>query len=288
MAIHPTAIVLSKNIPSSVDIGPFTIISENVIIGENVTIESHVFIDAGVRIFEDAKVHTGARLRKGCTIESIVTVGENSVIKEGIFLHIGSLIHAGANVGMDVPPYAIISATEGTITGYVDAGPDIKNTDSGLMAKEQVISRVRGVKLFELPNHLDLRGNLTVGEFNNDLPFLPKRYFLVYGVASERIRGEHAHYNCHQFLICIHGTCSVIADDGYERQEFRLDRPNQGLHLPPMTWGVQYKFLRDAVLLVFASENYDPEDYIRDYSKFQALQQNQWGPPGGSGRAPNV
>jgi len=140
---------------------------------------------------------------------------------------------------------------------------------------DQETTRVRGVRVHELPNHLDMRGNLSVGEFEKDLPFYPKRYFLVYGVTNERIRGEHAHRNCHQFLLCAHGACSVIADDGSYRQEFRLDHPYFGLYLPPMIWGIQYKFTRDAVLLVFASEHYDSEDYLRNYAEFRALANSQ-------------
>ena len=60
-------------------------------------------------------------------------------------------------------------------------------------------------------------------------------------------------------------------DDGTERREYVLDRPDRGLHLPPMTWGIQYKYSRDAVLLVFASDYYDADDYIRDYAEFRAL-----------------
>jgi hypothetical protein len=32
-----------------------------------------------------------------------------------------------------------------------------------------------------------------------------------------------------------------------------------------MIWTTLYRFSRDAILLVFASAHYDPEDYIRDY-----------------------
>lgn len=59
-----------------------------------------------------------------------------------------------------------------------------------------------------------------------------------------------------------------MADDGNVRQEFVLDGPNLGIYLPPLTWGVQYKYSSDAVLLVFASHVYDANDYIRDYSDF--------------------
>jgi hypothetical protein len=62
-----------------------------------------------------------------------------------------------------------------------------------------------------------------------------------------------------------------VADDGVNRREFLLDRPNLGIYLPPMTWGTQYKYSSDTVLLVFASDYYDASDYIRDYSEFKAL-----------------
>jgi UDP-2-acetamido-3-amino-2,3-dideoxy-glucuronate N-acetyltransferase len=62
-----------------------------------------------------------------------------------------------------------------------------------------------------------------------------------------------------------------VADDGINRQEFLLDRPYVGVHLPPMVWGIQYKYSADAVLLVFASHYYDSADYIRDYSEFRQL-----------------
>jgi UDP-2-acetamido-3-amino-2,3-dideoxy-glucuronate N-acetyltransferase len=77
-----------------------------------------------------------------------------------------------------------------------------------------------------------------------------KRYFIVFDVPSMETRGEHAHRECHQFLICVRGSCAVVADDGKNRQEFLLDRPDVGVHLPPMVWGIQYKYSADAVLLV--------------------------------------
>lgn len=115
----------------------------------------------------------------------------------------------------------------------------------------------------------DPRGDLSVGEFANEVPFIPKRYFVVFNVPSQNIRGEHAHYECHQFLICITGTCSVIVDDGDLRREVELNSPDMGIYIPPLTWGVQYKYSSEAVLLVFASDTYNENDYIRDYSEFK-------------------
>ena len=126
-------------------------------------------------------------------------------------------------------------------------------------------------KLIELRKVIDTRGNLTAGEFGKSIPFQVKRFFMIYQVPLVDVRGEHAHRKCHQFLICTRGRTSVIADDGKRREEFLLDRPDFGLHLPPMVWGVQYKYSPDAVLLVFASEYYEADDYIRDYGEFLAL-----------------
>jgi hypothetical protein len=90
----------------------------------------------------------------------------------------------------------------------------------------------------------------------------------VFDVPSKEIRGEHAHRHCHQFLICIKGSCSVVVDDGRTRAEVLLNRPNLGLHVQPLVWATEYKYTPDAVLLVLASDVYKAEDYIRDYDLF--------------------
>jgi hypothetical protein len=65
----------------------------------------------------------------------------------------------------------------------------------------------------------------------------------------------------------------VVTDDGTSRHEVVLDSPAKGVHIPAMVWATEYKFTRDAILLVLASEYYDPNDYIRDYGDFVALRQ---------------
>lgn len=130
---------------------------------------------------------------------------------------------------------------------------------------------VQRVSLIELPKIVDFRGSLTFGEIDQQLPFMPKRFFVVFDVPSMEVRGEHAHRELHQFLICLKGSCAVMVDDGKTQQEITLDRPEFGLYLPPMIWGIQYKFTSDAILLVLASDVYDADDYIRDYGQFKEL-----------------
>jgi dTDP-4-dehydrorhamnose 3,5-epimerase-like enzyme len=133
---------------------------------------------------------------------------------------------------------------------------------------------VRGVDIYRFPWVKDPRGDLTVGEYGRGFPFQPKRYFIVFGVSSGTLRGEHAHKICHQFLICAHGQCNAVVDDGLRHREIVLDSPSMGIYVPPMVWGTQYKYSSDAALLVFASEYYDPDDYIRDYGVFVKASRN--------------
>lgn len=265
--IHPTSLCSGAQLAAGVEVGAYSVIEPGAVVDKAARIGPQVNIASGARIGEAARVGAGARIGAGCIIDAKVDVGANSVIADGVRVQIGARVLPGTTVSMAVPPYAIVAGTEGAITGYVDADSEAASPAVAAQAGSQE-SRVRGVRVYEMRDIPDLRGALSVGEFGSELPFLPKRYFLVHDVASERIRGEHAHRQCHQFLICIHGACSLIADDGKNRQEFRLDRPSVGVHLPPKVWGIQYKFTHDAVLLVFASERYDPADYIRGYHDF--------------------
>ena len=129
---------------------------------------------------------------------------------------------------------------------------------------------VHGVTLHYMPRFSDMRGALSVGDFAKDLPFAPQRYFLVFDVPTQETRGEYTHRGWHQLLLCVHGSVRVLADDGTHRGEYTLDSPSTAIHLPPMTWRTQYRYSRDAVLLVFASEAYDGDEYIGDYDAFLA------------------
>jgi UDP-2-acetamido-3-amino-2,3-dideoxy-glucuronate N-acetyltransferase len=127
-----------------------------------------------------------------------------------------------------------------------------------------------GAMLYELPRVSDHRGHLSFAEIHQQLPFDVARYFVVYGVPNREIRGEHAHRTLHQFLVCVHGSCSVRVFDGELSHEVRLDRADLGLHVPPMVWTTQYKYSGDAVLVVLASDVYREEDYIRDADEYQS------------------
>lgn len=133
---------------------------------------------------------------------------------------------------------------------------------------------IAGVRLYELPLIRDPRGSLSFAEYGDALPFVPKRYFIVFDVAEGQTRGGHAHRTVHQFLMCVKGSCLVSLDDGKHRDEAHLDKPNLGLYVPPRIWASQRDFSRDAVLAVLASEPYDSDEYIMDYNEFQRLNED--------------
>ena len=105
--------------------------------------------------------------------------------------------------------------------------------------------------------------------------FDPKRVFFVYRVQNWRVRGEHAHKECHQFLICVHGSMAVVVDNGKTREEFALDQPWIGLDIS--LWSGEFNTSARAivVLAVFASHPYDPDDYIREYDQFLRYLENR-------------
>lgn len=258
-------------------IGPSVILNENVTVGQGAVLINCI-IGRSSEI-SAASVLQGANAdgQGQIVIEPCVVIMAGAVISAPVRIATGAKIQPGAIVIRDVPPNAIVAGNPAQIVGYTLSSTDVAPTRSLNTTETRpsvIATRIRGVTLHRFPKIPDLRGNLTFGEFGRTVPFEPMRYFMVFGVPNAEIRGEHAHRECKQFLICAQGRCSVLADDGHDREEFLLDNPSTGLYLPPLTWGVQYKYSADAVLLVFTSHYYDAADYIRSYQEFQSLTSN--------------
>ncbi len=269
----------AKTKPITANIDPRAVVADGVSIGDGCIVASGAVICAGVVLAAEVIVGPNAVFVEpgssadgpAAQVQRGVRIGANATIHCGVTLAAGAVVRPGAVVTRSVPPAAIVEGNPAVITGYVDTDHSRAAIGPALTAGVQQtveVTSVNGVTVHNFPVINDLRGNLTVGEFDRQIPFKPMRYFMVFGVPNQEIRGEHAHRECHQFLVCVRGRCSVVADDGTRRVEVTLDTPSRGLHLPPMTWGIQYKYSADALLLVFASHHYDPADYIRDYADF--------------------
>ena len=262
-------------------------IENDVVLGDRVTVKCGVQLWDGVRVEDDAFIGPNAtfsndpfprsRQRPDRFTATLVSreasIGANATILPGVTIGRGAMVGAGAVVTRDVPPYAIVVGNPARITGYAQTGNDAASpapqaTPPASPAVEA--TAVAGVTLHRTALVQDIRGNLTAGEMGRGLPFVPERYFLVMDVPSGETRGAHAHRVCAQFLVCVAGACSIVVDDGTHRLEVRLDDPCLGVHVPAGVWAIQYKYTRDAVLLVLASHPYAADDYIRDYDEFLA------------------
>lgn len=116
--------------------------------------------------------------------------------------------------------------------------------------------------------HGDERGQLVALEENIDIPFKIKRVYFMYDTKEGVVRGNHAHKSLEQILVCIHGSCKIRLDNGQEKKVVPLEKPYEGLYVANNIWREMFDFSPDAVLMVFASELYNEEDYIRDYNEF--------------------
>lgn len=260
------------------------LVEGGVTIGDRVTLKSGVYLWDGIYVEDDVFIGPNATFtndrfpRSGrrpaeyarCLVKCGASIGANATILPGITIGAGAMVGAGAVVTRDVPAHAIVVGNPARITGYVSASRVAATSDTKNAIAMPPALAFEGAALIPVPTIHDMRGNLTVAEFPGNLPFVPKRFFTIYAVPSREVRGEHAHKTLEQFLVCLHGSCSVILDNGAERAEVLLDSPTVGLHIRPLVWATQYRYSIDAILLVLASMPYDPDDYIREYDEYLA------------------
>ena len=117
-------------------------------------------------------------------------------------------------------------------------------------------------------HHSDRKGNISVVENSNTIPFEVKRTYYLYDVPGGESRGGHAHKELSQLIIAASGSFTVTLDDGNVKRTFTLNRPYQGLYVVPGIWRTLDDFSSGAVCLVLASHGYDESDYIRDYNDY--------------------
>lgn len=120
--------------------------------------------------------------------------------------------------------------------------------------------------------HGDDRGCLIALEGGRDIPFEVRRVYYIYGTRSDMPRGFHAHKHLKQMLVAVSGSVTVSCEFGATKERFLLDSPSRGLLLEGLIWREMHDFSPDCVLMVFASEHYREEDYIRDYNVFRQEQ----------------
>lgn len=129
---------------------------------------------------------------------------------------------------------------------------------------------VNNSSIIELPLIKDAKdGLISVANSSDNIPFEFKRAYYIYGLNNPNaIRGMHAHKKLQQVIFCINGSFSLSLDDGSQKQVITLDRPNIGIYMGIELWHTMKNFSKDCIILVFASDYYNENDYIRNYSQF--------------------
>jgi acetyltransferase-like isoleucine patch superfamily enzyme/dTDP-4-dehydrorhamnose 3,5-epimerase-like enzyme len=302
--IHPQALCETSEVGAGTRIWAFAHVLPGARIGADCNICDQVFIEGAVRVGDRVTVKCGVQLWDGVTLGDDVfvgpnatftndpmprsrhwlstpgetrvhdgaSIGANATILSGLEIGPGAMVGAGAVVTRSVPANAIVVGNPARITGYTDSQRTVPEQARPGRGAGRTDMGVAGVYVSRLPEFSDLRGCLTAGDLPGDsVPFVPQRWFLVYGVPTREVRGEHAHRVCAQFLICVAGTVTVAVDDGAHRGEVELAEPTLGVYIPPLVWASQFGYDRDSVLLVLASHPYDPDDYIRRYQDFREV-----------------
>jgi acetyltransferase-like isoleucine patch superfamily enzyme len=299
--IHPAGICESSDVGTGTRVWAFAHVLPGAVIGRDCNICDHVFIENDVVLGDRVTVKSGVQLWDGLRVGNDVFIGPNATfandkyprsrqrpaeflrttiadrasigagatILPGVTIGLNAMVGAGSVVTKDVPPNAIVYGSPARIEGYSGNGrapsPAPIHTSTDPTTNPELAG---GARLIRLTRADDLRGSLAAIELRSDLPFVPERFFTVFDVPSTNVRGEHAHRRCRQLLVCLVGSVSVLVDDGTERDEVTLSEPSLGLYIPQMVWGSQFHFSPDAILIVFASRPYEPDDYIRDYGEF--------------------
>lgn len=299
MFVHPAALCESTSVGEGTRVWAFAHILPGAVVGADCNICDGVFIENDVVVGDRVTVKCGVQLWDGVVVEDDVfigpnatftndpfprsrqhpeayartvvragaSIGANATILPGVVIGQKAMIGAGAVVTSDVPANAKVVGNPARIIGYCGDEPA---APARAATPAEVPALPAGVKVVDLPLHADLRGSLVVAEFERVLPFAPRRCFTVFDVPSRDVRGEHAHRECWQFLVCAHGSVMVHVDDGTRSATVALDSPHRGVLVPPMVWASQYRYSPDAVLVVFASHPYDDADYIRSYTDYLA------------------
>lgn len=130
------------------------------------------------------------------------------------------------------------------------------------------MSTINDAIIISLGKKGDRRGNLSIIEENNQVPFEIKRVYWIYDVPGGEKRGSHAYKENQEFIVALSGSFDVVLDDGNEKRLFSLNRSYYGLYVPKGMWRDMENFSTNSLALILSSTDYSVDDYIMEYDDF--------------------
>ena len=125
-----------------------------------------------------------------------------------------------------------------------------------------------------LKNFNDFKGGLDVIEgikgINNEILQFNRAYILRN--FTDHIRGVHAHKNLYQLFLTFNGKFTLKIYDGFISKEIKL-KDNSAFLVVPGIWRELKDFSNETIIVVLASELYDPHDYIHDIEEFRSYKE---------------
>lgn len=125
---------------------------------------------------------------------------------------------------------------------------------------------------FDLAHFQTSEGDIRILEFQR-LPFTPRRDFFITNAPPPIVRGQHAHYACHQLFRGIHDEFELrvwAPGDGVPFVAL-LSPERQAVWVPPRRWVEVRGASKAAVVHVLCSHPWDPDDYVHQWERFEKL-----------------